>query len=74
MITPCRFCGGDASAPNHPARCDGRQGRAEADLEPLEPAAGLACCCPWIRGMEPGVRRDPSCPIHGDPRASRSSS
>ena len=30
-MQPCLFCGGDASEPNHRARCDGRQGRAEAD-------------------------------------------
>jgi hypothetical protein len=30
MTTPCLFCGGDASEPNHPARCDGRQGAVEA--------------------------------------------
>jgi len=26
----CRFCGGDASEPDHAARCDGRQGRLDA--------------------------------------------
>jgi hypothetical protein len=28
---PCLFCGGDASAPDHLAHCDGRQGAIEAD-------------------------------------------
>lgn len=28
----CIFCGGDASEPDHRQRCDGRQGRVEADL------------------------------------------
>lgn len=30
MISQCLFCGGDASAPNHAERCDGRQGVIEA--------------------------------------------
>jgi hypothetical protein len=29
-MQPCLFCGGDASEPNHLARCDGRQGAREA--------------------------------------------
>jgi hypothetical protein len=29
-MTPCLFCGGDRSAPNHLAHCDGRQGAREA--------------------------------------------
>lgn len=29
-MTGCLFCGGDPSAPNHRALCDGRQGHAEA--------------------------------------------
>lgn len=32
---PCLFCGGDRQAPDHHARCDGRQGRRDA-------AAGVA--------------------------------
>jgi hypothetical protein len=32
MTTPCLFCGGDASEPDHVDRCDGRQGRVEAAL------------------------------------------
>lgn len=31
MTARCLFCGGDASEPNHFARCDGRQGRLEAE-------------------------------------------
>lgn len=31
----CLFCGGDASEPDHFARCDGRQGGVEPDLPPL---------------------------------------
>jgi len=29
MTTPCLFCGGDASEPDHLLRCDGRQGARE---------------------------------------------
>jgi hypothetical protein len=36
--TPCLFCGGDASEPDHWQRCDGRQGALEAhEPEELEP-------------------------------------
>lgn len=31
-VQPCLFCGGDPSAPDHRARCDGRQGAVEAAL------------------------------------------
>lgn len=41
LITPCLFCGGDARAPDHARRCDGRQGRVEAafafDGDPFDP-------------------------------------
>lgn len=34
----CLFCGGDASEPDHRARCDGRQGQREAhDPDPVDP-------------------------------------
>ena len=33
MGNGCLFCGGDASEPNHPARCDGRQGLIEAAID-----------------------------------------
>jgi hypothetical protein len=36
----CIFCGGDASEPDHESRCDGRQGRVEAE-PPLEPEPDL---------------------------------
>jgi hypothetical protein len=29
----CLFCGGDSSEPDHAARCDGRQGKREADFD-----------------------------------------
>jgi hypothetical protein len=32
VINLCLFCGGNASAPDHPDRCDGRQGHVEASL------------------------------------------
>jgi len=32
MHSPCLFCGGDRSAPDHAARCDGRQGAIEAAI------------------------------------------
>ena len=35
-FTGCLFCGGDTSAPDHAARCDGRQGHIEA----IAPATG----------------------------------
>ena len=35
-MTPCLFCGGDRSEPNHLARCDGRQGAIEAVLDVVE--------------------------------------
>ena len=43
----CWHCGGDASEPNHRDRCDGRQGKRDAALEPVprfEPmlVAGIA--------------------------------
>lgn len=41
MTSLCLFCGGDASAPNHLASCDGRQGAAEA-AEPEPAASGEA--------------------------------
>jgi hypothetical protein len=34
----CLFCGGDPSAPGHRERCDGRQGRIEAEEPVLNPA------------------------------------
>lgn len=30
-MIPCLFCGGDRSEPDHGLRCDGRQGRVEAE-------------------------------------------
>ena len=32
MTTPCLFCGGDASEPDHWEHCDGRQGHVEAEI------------------------------------------
>jgi len=34
-MTPCLFCGGDASEPDHWRHCDGRQGQVEADDLPM---------------------------------------
>jgi len=34
MNAGCLFCGGNASEPNHAARCDGRQGFIEAETYP----------------------------------------
>jgi hypothetical protein len=34
-VNYCLFCGGDTSEPGHAMRCDGRQGRVEAALEPV---------------------------------------
>lgn len=31
-MTPCLFCSGDRSAPDHDAHCDGRQGHLEVEL------------------------------------------
>ena len=36
--TPCIFCGGDRSAPDHDQYCDGRQGGVEPDDPPTESA------------------------------------
>lgn len=33
MYMGCLFCGGNASEPDHLARCDGRQGRVEAEID-----------------------------------------
>ena len=33
----CLFCGGNASDPDHLVHCDGRQGRVEAVLSPVDP-------------------------------------
>lgn len=35
-MQPCLFCSGDASAPDHHDRCDGRQGRREAAFNPQD--------------------------------------
>jgi hypothetical protein len=41
-MRPCRYCSGDASEPNHQARCDGRQGLLEFNPEAARAARDAA--------------------------------
>ena len=68
MTARCLFCGGDASEPEHLLRCDGRQGRVDADpvLDPVRAHAvtevGVArsgdhAADDWVDEMRDGIQR-----------------